>query len=114
MPTGSPTPRATATCTPDPTIKLVAPERGASFARGENVRLAWSWERELAEKELFEVRIRFEEEEAFRSVGLTTFSYQYVPGSRLTQAGTYEWQVTVVSRSGEEKRVSEVWSFEVR
>ena len=113
-PISSPTPAATATRTPDPTITLVEPNRGVSFAGGENVKLAWSWKRELAEKELFEVRIRFKGEETFQPVSLTTFSYHYIHSSRLKQRGTYEWQVAVVSRLGEEKGVSEIWSLEVR
>jgi tetratricopeptide (TPR) repeat protein len=108
-----PIPTDTPTSSPYPTPALVSPE-GTSFPKGQDVKLVWEWERDLAENEFFEVRIRLKGEQKFDPIGLTKMSSRFVPASRLTQAGTYEWQVAIVSLLGEEKGVSRIWSFEVK
>ena len=112
--TPTPTPTDTPAATPYPAPALVSPDEGTSFARGKDVKLVWEWELDLAENEFFEVRIRLKGEQEFDQVGLTKISSRFVPASKLTQAGTYEWQVAIVSLSGEEKGASQIWSFEVR
>jgi len=93
---------------------LVSPDEGASFAKGQDVKLVWEWERDLAEDEYFEVRIRLKGEQEFERMSLTKVLYQVIATSELTQSGVYDWQVAIVSLSGEEKGVSQIWSFEVR
>ncbi|TEU11392.1 MAG: hypothetical protein E3J21_23775, partial [Anaerolineales bacterium] len=100
--------------TPYPAPALVTPDAGTSFAKGQDVKLVWKWEWDLAENEFFEVRIRLKGEQKFDSMGLTKIPYLVVPAFELTQAGTYEWQVAIVSLSGEEKGASQIWTFEVR
>ena len=78
------------------------------------MKLVWEWERDLAENEFFEVRIRLKGNQEFDKMDLIKVLYQFVPASKLTQAGTYEWQVGVVSLAGEEKGASETWSFKIR
>ena len=108
------TPFSTLTSTPYPASASVSPDEGTSFAKGKDVKLVWEWERDLAENEFFEVRIRLKGEQEFDQMGLIKMPYQLVRASKLTQAGTYEWQVAIVSLSGEEKGVSQIWSFEVQ
>jgi hypothetical protein len=93
---------------------LVSPDEGTSFAKGQDVKLVWEWERALAEDEFFEVRIRLKGEQKFDRISLTKMSSRFVLASELTQAGTYEWQVATVSRLGEEKGASKIWAFEVQ
>jgi uncharacterized protein YraI len=117
-PTNTPTdtamPTATPTSTPHPGLALVSPDEGTSFTKGEEVKLQWKWEQDLAENEYFEVRIRLEGEQEFDQIDLTTELYRIVSASELTQAGMYEWQVAIVLLSEEEKGVSRTWSFEVQ
>jgi len=113
-PTSTPSPTAMPTNTRYPAPALVSPDEGTSFPEGQDVKLVWEWERDLAEDEFFEVRIRLKGEQEFDQMDLIKVSYQFVPASELTQAGTYEWQVAIVSLSGEEKSVSQIWSFVVR
>lgn len=96
-----------------PAPALVSPEEGTSFVKEENVKLQWKWERELADNEFFEVRIRSPGQQEFAPMGQTRLSSQLVLASGLTQSGIYEWRVAIVSLSGEEKSVSQTWSFEV-
>jgi len=114
--TGTPafTPSDTPTSTPYPAPALVSPDQGTSFPEAQDVKLQWEWERDLEENEFFEVRIRLKGEQKFDPIGLTKMSSRFVLASKLTQTGTYEWQVAIVSPSGEEKGVSRIWSFEVR
>jgi serine/threonine protein kinase len=113
--------RPSPTATPTPTrippsisaLVLVSPKEGTSFEQGESVKLQWEWEQELAGNEFFEVRIRPPRQREFDSMTPTKLSSQLVPASEL-KSGTYEWQVAIVSFSGEEKGVSQMWSFEVR
>lgn len=112
-PTSTPSPTNTP-LPPYPTPALVRPDKGTSFAKGQDVKLEWKWERDLEEDEFFDVRIRLEGEQEFGKMNRTKASYQFVPVSRLTHAGTYEWQVAIVSRLGEERVVSQVWSFVVQ
>jgi peptide/nickel transport system substrate-binding protein len=114
VPTNTPSPTDTPTSTPYPAPTLVGPEEGTSFPEGEDVKLAWEWERDLAENEFFEVRIRLQGEQEFDPMDLIKVPYRFVFASNLTQAGTYEWQVAIVSLAGEEKGASQIWSFEVR
>jgi serine/threonine protein kinase/nucleoside phosphorylase len=109
-----PTPLFTPTSTPYPAPALVSPNEGTSFAKGQDVKLVWEWERDLAENEFFVVKIRLKGEQEFNQMGLIKMPYQFIPASELTQAGTHEWRVAIVSRSGEEKGVSQIWSFEVQ
>lgn len=97
-----------------PAPVLVSPDEGTSFPARQDVKLEWKWERDLAEDEFFQVRIRPEGGQEFNKMNRTKASYQFVPVSRLTHAGTYEWQVAIVSRSGEERVVSQVWLFVVQ
>jgi outer membrane protein assembly factor BamD (BamD/ComL family) len=112
-PTSTPSPTNTP-FPPYPTPALVRPDKGTSFAKGQDVKLEWKWGWDLAEDEFFEVRIRLEGEQEFGKMNRTKALYQFVPASKLTQTGRYEWQVAIVSRSGEEKVVSQVWSFVVQ
>jgi hypothetical protein len=101
--------------TPYPAPVLISPEEGTPFLEGQNVELVWEWEGDLAENEFFEVRIRLEWEQEFDPLDpIMKAPYRLVRASELTQAGTYKWQVAIVSRSGEEKGASQIWSFEVR
>jgi hypothetical protein len=110
----TPTPLSKPTSTPYPAPALVSPDERTSFPEGQDVKLVWEWERDLAENEFFEVRIRLKREQEFDQVGLTKMSSRFVPASKLTRVGTYEWQVAIVSPSGEEKGVSQIRSFEVK
>jgi serine/threonine protein kinase len=112
--TSTPTPSPVPTSTPYPAPALVSPGEGTSITKGQDVKLEWKWERNLEENEFFEVRIRLKGQQKFDQMDLTKMSYQFVPASKLTQIGTYEWQVTIVSLSGEEKGTSQIRSFEVR
>ena len=113
--TSTSTPSPTLTNTPYPTPALVSPSEGTSFPEGQDVKFQWEWERDLAENEFFEVRIRLKGEQEFDQMDpIIKAPYRLVPASELTQAGTYEWQVAIVSLSGEEKGASQIWSFEVR
>jgi serine/threonine protein kinase/outer membrane protein assembly factor BamD (BamD/ComL family) len=105
---------STPTSTPYPAPVLASPDEGTPFAKGQNVKLAWEWERNLAENEFFEVRIRRKGQQEFDPMTPTKLRYQPVSSSKLTQTGTYEWQVAIVSLSGEEKGASPIWSFEVQ
>jgi tetratricopeptide (TPR) repeat protein len=98
---------------PYPAPVLVSSDEGTSFPAGQDVKLQWEWERDLAEDEFFEPRIRLKGEQEFDQMDLTKLPYQIVPASELTQTGTYEWQVAIVSLSGDEKGVSRIWSFEL-
>jgi len=111
--TEPPVPTNTPIITPYPTPALISPDEGTPFAKGQDVKLVWEWERELADNEFFEARIRQPGQEEFTSMGRTRLSCQLALASKLTQSGTYEWQVAIVSRLGEEKGVSQMWSFEV-
>jgi WD40 repeat protein len=103
------------TCSaPCPAPALISPDEGKSFPERQDVKLMWEWEQDLAGNEFFEVRIRLKGEQKFDSMDLTKVPYQFVPASKLTQAGTYEWQVAIVLLSGEEKGASQIWSFEVQ
>jgi len=114
VPTNTPSPTDTPTSTPYPAPILVGPEGGTSFPEGQDVKLVWEWERDLAENEFFEVRIRLKGEQEFDPMDLVKVPYRIVSASKLTQAGTYEWQVAIVSLAGEEKGASQIGSFEVR
>ena len=113
-PTNTPAPTDTPTSTPYPAPTLAGPEEGTSFPEGQDVKLVWEWERDLAENEFFEVRIRLKGEQEFDPMDLVKVPYRIVSASKLTQAGTYEWQVAIVSLAGEEKGASQIGSFEVR
>jgi len=114
VPTNTPSPTDTPTSTPYPAPTLVGPEEGTLFPEGQDVKLVWEWEQDLAENEFFEVRIRLRGEQEFDPMDLVKVPYRFVSASRLTQAGTYEWQVAIVSLAGEEKGTSQIRSFEVR
>ncbi len=93
---------------------LVSPEDGTSFEQGKGVKLEWEWEQELAENEFFEVRIWLPQQQEFAPLATTRLSSHPVLASKLTKSGTYRWQVAIVSRLGEERGVSQVWSFEIQ
>jgi len=102
------------TSTPHPALALVSPDEGISFAMGQDVRFQWESEWDLAKDEFYELRIRLKGDQKFDPVDLTKLSYQFVSASRLEKGRVYEWQVAVVLRSGEEKGISQTWSFEVQ
>jgi tetratricopeptide (TPR) repeat protein len=112
-PTSTPSPTNTP-LPPYPAPALVSPIDQIPIPKGQDVKLEWKWEQDLAEDEFFEVRIRLEGEREFGKMNRTKALYQFVPASKVTQTGRYEWQVAIVSRSGEEKVVSQVWSFVVQ
>jgi serine/threonine protein kinase len=112
--TETPTPTVTPIITLDPDLALISPKEGTSFEKGENVKLQWAWKRDLADNEFFMVKIRPKGQQEFDLMDLTKLSYQFVSASELTQSGTYEWQVAIVSPSGEEKGASHIWTFEVQ
>jgi hypothetical protein len=91
---------------------LISPDDGVSFLEGQDVKLEWEWKGELSEDEFFQVRIRLEGQ-PFEKLDLTKVLYQFVPASRLRSVGAYEWQVAIVSLSGEEKNLSQKWWFKV-
>jgi tetratricopeptide (TPR) repeat protein len=97
-----------------PVPVLISPDKGISFTKGQDVKLAWEWKQDLGEDEFFQVRIRLEGQQKFDQMDLIKVPYQFVPISKLIQTGTYEWQVAIVSLSGEERGASQIWSFEVQ
>lgn len=114
IPSSTPTNTPTPTSIPYPDPVLISPEDGAILTHGQNVKLVWERGQNVAKaEELFEVRIWSQGQLEFVSTAQTELLYYIVFASELAQIGKYEWQVVVVSPSGEEKSASQIWSFEV-